>query len=822
MNLQYWRDPHKISRRVARQVLRLAEYDIELWHIPGKTNGCTDALSRLPNYNQGGDDNEDVTVLPDHLFVRLSLTEDEEQQNKETLCPWVDPHNLREVNGVWWKEGRRVVTGDLTYRRQVVHDHHDLPAYGHPGISRTTALTERHYWWPRMRQEIRDYVGGCADCQRNKVNTQARKALLVPIFPKPEAMPFETVAMDFIVKLPLSNGFDSILTITDHDCTKAAIFIPCNETITAEGVAELYLQHVFKRFGLPQKVISDRDPRLAGKFARALCTALGITQNMSTVFHPRTDGQSERTNQGLEQYLRFYINAKQSNWAQLLSIAEFAHNSWQNESTGQSPFDLLMGYHPRAEWTTVTSPIPQVTLRLDQIREARDRAKTAMIKAQQGWERRKRTAPTFQTGDQVWLDGRNIKMFHPAAKLAPKRHGPFPIIRVLSPITYELRLPVQWKLHPVFHVDLLTPYRETEFHGANYDKPPPDLINGEEEYKVERIVASRRFGRGHKLQYLVKWKGYPDAENQWVAKEDVFAEDAIREFQDLNSDPGVHIRRAQTDPDSHSPFSECPLPGLSLAPSLKTCSTSTLANPNITSNSAYSATSLTSTEGSTPASVGSRVASTITTTKPMIIPEAPYAPPEPPFRRYADTHDSIGCAELTTPEEEARSRNALARALGTAPATANHDIGAWNSVIAVATDGTPITRDKLDAVMQRFPTPLREPSARQSLRSLATTSSTKPRGKSATTSPSHRPRLIAFATLSQSVRPVPHLDLSRLDRAMGPRRSWQEVVQRWRDQQLARAQEVQQTRRRRVIESRQSLATQAKMNCSQLSTPLSD
>jgi hypothetical protein len=173
--------------------------------------------------------------------------------------------------------------------------------------------------------------------------------------------------MDFIVKLPLSNGFDSILTITDHDCTKAALFIPCNKTITAEGVAELYLLHVFKWFGLPQKIISDRDPRLAGKFAKALCKALGITQNMSTVFHPRTDGQLECTNQGLEQYLRFYINAKQSNWAQLLPIAEFAHNSWCNESTGQSPFDLLMGYHPRAEWTTVQSPIPQVTLRLDQI-----------------------------------------------------------------------------------------------------------------------------------------------------------------------------------------------------------------------------------------------------------------------------------------------------------------------------------------------------------------------------------------------------------------------------------------------------------------------
>jgi hypothetical protein len=163
-----------------------------------------------------------------------------------------------------------------------------------------------------------------------------------------------------------------------------------------------------------------------------------------------------------------------------------------------------------------------------------------------------------------------------------------PILRVLLPITYELRLPVQWKLHPVFHVDLLTPYCETEFHGANYDKPPPDLINGEEEYEVERIVASRRFGRGRKLQYLVKWKGYLDAENQWVNREDVFVEEAIREFQHLNSDAGTHIRRVQVDETDHcSPSSECPLPGLNPAPSLRTCLTSTPVSKSATSSSAY-------------------------------------------------------------------------------------------------------------------------------------------------------------------------------------------------------------------------------------------
>ena len=178
-----------------------------------------------------------------------------------------------------------------------------------------------------MAQDVKDYVKGCADCQRNKVNNQMMKAPLNPIFAKPEALPFEMVAMNFIIKLPQSNGYDSILTVTDHNCTKAVILIPCNEAITAEGVAKLYLEHVFKRIGLPKVFIHDRDTRFMSSFAVKMCQALGIKQNTSTAFHPRTDGQSERTNQKLEQFLHFYSNAKLDNWAHFLSLAEFAFNS---------------------------------------------------------------------------------------------------------------------------------------------------------------------------------------------------------------------------------------------------------------------------------------------------------------------------------------------------------------------------------------------------------------------------------------------------------------------------------------------------------------
>jgi hypothetical protein len=268
-NLQYWCQPHKISRRITREVLELSEFDIELHHIPGKSNGRADALSRRPDYDQGEHDNENVILLPKNVFIQSGMTTYEpphSAQREDTLRPWIDPHHLKKINGEWWKGQRKVITGDTETQRNIIKHHHDLPAYGHPGISRTMDLVARYHWWPNLVTEVQNYVKGCAECQRHKVNTQARKAPLSPITPVQEALPFQTIALDFIVKLPISNGYDSILTITDHDCSKAAIFIPCNETISTEGVAELYLCYVFPRYGLPAKIISDRDPRFTSKF----------------------------------------------------------------------------------------------------------------------------------------------------------------------------------------------------------------------------------------------------------------------------------------------------------------------------------------------------------------------------------------------------------------------------------------------------------------------------------------------------------------------------------------------------------------------------
>jgi hypothetical protein len=533
----------------------LSEYNFEIRHIKGTANWQADALSRRPDYDQGQNDNQDVTVLPKQIFIRATeVLGDYIKQNEDTLKSWVNPHQLKMHQGIWYKDGRRVVTGNTEAKHHLIQSHHDPPIYGHPGISKTIQLMERLYWWPQMWADIREYVKGCADCQCHKVNTRPTKAPLQPIYPKTEALPFKTIALDFIVKLPISQGFNSILTITDQGCTKAAIFIPCNEDIMAEEMAALYIKHVFAHFGLPTKVISDWDPHFMSKFMQAACKVTGIKHAPSTAYHPRTDRQSERSNQWLETAIRFITNEKQKNWAPYLPITQFAHNNWPSDTTRKSPFFLLMGFNPHADWVHATSPIPRVTLRLEQLKEAHDQAWRHMIKAQQSWVKH-RDIPKYKEGDQVWLDGKNLRINQPTAKLAPRWHGPFKIVQVMSAVNYCFELPTQWSIHPVFHIDLLTPYKETIMHGPNFTWPAPELINGEEEYSVEKILDSWHFGRRWHLQYLVKWEGYPDSDNMWVDKDDVFAEDKVREFKASNPEVETHIRSSVV---AQSPYHSTP------------------------------------------------------------------------------------------------------------------------------------------------------------------------------------------------------------------------------------------------------------------------
>jgi transposase InsO family protein len=152
--------------------------------------------------------------------------------------------------------------------------------------------------------------------------------------------------MDLITQLPNSNGHDAILTIVDHGCTRAALFLPCTTNVTGEGIAKLYLDNVYRWFGIPSKIILDRNPRFTSHFSNSLCQHLGIDRNISTAYHPQTNGLSERKNQWVEQYLRFVTSASQDDWSEWLAIAMAVHNNYPNATTHIAPIKALLGYSP--------------------------------------------------------------------------------------------------------------------------------------------------------------------------------------------------------------------------------------------------------------------------------------------------------------------------------------------------------------------------------------------------------------------------------------------------------------------------------------------
>ncbi len=292
-NLQYWKAPWNLNRRTAHWHADLQEYDYEIRYIPGKTNIPPDALLCPPGADHGDRDNQNVALIPEDRF---------------------------KVNRVWSNLS-------IFEKHSLMAVYHDHPSAGHPRRDETLRQTHKCAQWPGMKQWVADYVKGCSICQQNKTITHPRRTPLYHITTESEALPFQQVCMDLITGLPPIRGHDAILTIIDHGCSRSTIFLPCSTTITGVGIAQLYLDHVYQWFGLPTKLITDRDPCFTSHFGKALTTRLGIQQNLSMAFHPQTDGLSKRKNQWVEQYLHLVTSSQPEDWSTWLPITTAVHNN---------------------------------------------------------------------------------------------------------------------------------------------------------------------------------------------------------------------------------------------------------------------------------------------------------------------------------------------------------------------------------------------------------------------------------------------------------------------------------------------------------------
>jgi len=405
---------------------------------------------------------------------------------------------------------------------------HNHPSAGHPGRDETLHKTQEQYQWSGIKEWIANYVKGCTICQQNKIITHRTKVPPYRIPTETNTRPFQHVAMDLITGLPPVRGKDTILTIVDQGCSHAAIFLACDTTITGPGITQLYMDYVFRWFGLPTKVISDQDPRFTLHFGKALTKRLDIQQNLSTAFHPQTDGLSERKNQWVEQYLCLVTSAAPKDWTQWLALATAVHNNRKNLTTGLSPNQIILGYDLKLNPAITTPSVNETTE--ERIRLMEERRAQATAALNQIAEKSGTPSAQYNAGEQVWLEGKNLRLPYQATKLAPKRYGPFKIVKEISPVAYQLALPLTWKIHNTFHASLLSPYHKTTVYSPNFSWPPPDLINDEEQYEVEQIHNHRYFGHNRTLQYLIHWKGYPNSDDTWEPAADTHAPNLVKAY----------------------------------------------------------------------------------------------------------------------------------------------------------------------------------------------------------------------------------------------------------------------------------------------------
>ena len=266
----------------------------------------------------------------------------EEFQKGHSRSVWMAEWS--ESDGLLHFHGKIYIPDGKDLRQRIVSQHHDTRVVGHTGRWKTLELVAQNYWWPQMSHYIGQYVKTCDLC----LHTKAQQSLPIrelSLLPTPESC-WDTISVDFIVELSESHGYDAIMNVIDS-VSKVSNIIPTHTMITALRVACLFLMHIWKLHGLPKQVVSDQGLQFIAQFTRELYCLLGIKLAATMAYHPQGDGQMERVNQELEQYLRLFVNETQDDWDKLLPLAEFQYNNHIHSTTQQTPFMLDSGRHPR-------------------------------------------------------------------------------------------------------------------------------------------------------------------------------------------------------------------------------------------------------------------------------------------------------------------------------------------------------------------------------------------------------------------------------------------------------------------------------------------
>jgi hypothetical protein len=623
-SLQFLNTQPDLTARQARWVEKLAEHELLIEHLPGTENRVADALSRRADYAQTAAEAaaaKESTVRPARLKLTLATSTAAQLSQERPVETVVDAspllHDIKDAavrdpayqmtiskaahagltveDGLLYSPDRRLyVPDDAALKRRLLRELHDAPTGGHLGMIKTGKKVADLFYWYGMQHDIEDYVRGCVTCARSKPSQLSPAGKLQPL-PIPQRC-WETISVDFIGPLPKTKGdhFNFVLMVVDK-FSKLVHYVPCYQSITAEGSAKLVWSEVIRHHGVPSSIISDRDPRFTSDLWRELWRIMGTDLRMSTSYHPQSNGQTERANRVLEEALRAFVNNHRDDWDQFLAPLEFAVNSSVHASTGMSAF-AMNGSAPRSPLDVALGRQPQTSVQsvedlVNQARTVIEDARGFMLMRQAKQKKaadKKRRDEKYAVGDQVMLSTAPFPSHR--GKLKDPYIGPFRVKEVRGDVNVVLELPPSMRIHDTFHVEKLKRFvpSSREWPGRRQqDRPAPVLVEGKELYEVETVIGKREkmvnvvitaepaagdqedatenvpvgVRRSERLagrsvsetssaaarkqvkgkvqrerrpvtMYLVVWKGYGEEMASWVAEDDMqHAQDAIAEYE---------------------------------------------------------------------------------------------------------------------------------------------------------------------------------------------------------------------------------------------------------------------------------------------------